>query len=44
MTSRAVERDLKSDVTVSRPSRDSKARVLAGQSISAVTSVSSVAD
>jgi len=44
LTSRGVERDLKSEVTVSRPSRASKVRVLVGASMRATTRVRSVAD
>jgi hypothetical protein len=44
LTSRDVDRDLKSEVTVSRPSRASKARVLSGVSMRATTRVSRVAD
>jgi hypothetical protein len=39
-----VDRDLKREVTVRRPSRLSKVRVLIGVSIRAVTSVRRVAD
>jgi hypothetical protein len=39
-----VERDLKSEVTVSRPSRFSKVRVLIGVSMRATTRVRRVAD
>ena len=42
-TSRAVERDLKMDETVSRPSRFSKVRVLRGVSRRATTRTSRVA-
>jgi hypothetical protein len=44
LTSRDVDRDLKSEVTVSRPSRASKALVLSGVSMRATTRVSRVAD
>jgi hypothetical protein len=44
LTSREVERDLKREVTVRRPSRDSKVRVLRGWEIRAVTRVRRVAD
>ena len=44
LTSRLVPRERKSEVTASRPSRLSKVRVFCGVSMSAVTSVSRVAD
>jgi hypothetical protein len=44
LTSREVERDLKREVTVRRPSRASKVRVLAGVSMRAATRTRRVAD
>lgn len=44
MTSRAVDRDLKREVTVNRPSRSSNVRVFRGVSMRAVTRVRRVAD